>query len=112
MNDLSLLFLIVVIVFTGVSQVLLKIGAKQAKNHVSIFINIYTLTAYSLYLLTTLFTVYALRNISLDTFYASTSLKFIFVVVLSRIVIGEKLNNRKLVAVSLIMIGVIVFSYK
>jgi drug/metabolite transporter (DMT)-like permease len=110
MNDLSLLYLIAVIVLTGVSQVLLKIGAKQAKNHVSIFINPYTLTAYSLYLLTTLLTVYALRNIPLNMFYASTSLKFIFVAFLSRIVIGEKLNNRKLVAVSLIVVGVVVFS--
>ena len=110
MADLSFVYLIAIIIFTGCSQILLKIGANKARDVFRLFINPYTFIAYVLYLLVTILTVYALRTTALNMFYAITSAKFIIVVILSRVVIGENLNKRKVVAVILIVIGVIIFS--
>ena len=64
----------------------------------------------SLYLLTTLLTVYALKDIPLNLFYASTSLKFVLILVLSKLMLQEKINPGKMFAVMLIVAGVIVFN--
>jgi multidrug transporter EmrE-like cation transporter len=112
MTSLSILYLVSVIVFTGSSQVLLKMGANSAnkKKFIVAYANPYTFTAYSLYMLTTILTVYALKNIPLNLFYASTSLKFVLILILSRLMLREKINSRKVFAVLLIVAGVIVFN--
>ncbi|HOW14885.1 EamA family transporter [Methanosarcina sp.] len=112
MTSLSILYLVSVIVFTGSSQVLLKMGANRAnkKKFIVAYANPYTFTAYSLYMLTTILTVYALKNIPLNLFYASTSLKFVLILILSRLMLREKINSRKVFAVLLIVAGVIVFN--
>ena len=53
----SILYLVLVIASTGFSQTLLKLGANQAheKKLVFAYVNPYTLIAYSLYVLATLF---------------------------------------------------------
>ncbi len=112
MISLSMLYLVLVIVFTGFSQVLLKVGANKAnkKKFTMAYVNPYTFIAYSLYTLTTILTVYALKDISLDLFYASTSLKFVLILILSKLMLREKINSSKTFAVLLIFVGVIVFN--
>jgi hypothetical protein len=65
-----MVFLVSVIVFTGFSKVLLKVGANRANGNKFIiaYVNLYTLIAYSMYMLTTLLTVYALKDILLNLF--------------------------------------------
>lgn len=112
MTSLSILYLASVIVFTGSSQVLLKVGANKANknNFIMAYVNPYTFVAYSLYVLTTILTVYALKDISLNIFYASTSLKFVLILILSKLILLEKINSSKAFAVLLIVVGVIVFN--
>lgn len=74
------------------------------------YVNPYTLIAYSLYVLTTLLTVYALKDILLNLFYASTSLKFVLILILSKLVLWEKIDSSKAFAVLLIFVGVMVFN--
>jgi len=112
MTDLSMVFLVSMIIFTGFSQVLLKVGANKAnmkKCNIS-YVNPYTLIAFSLYVLTTLLTVYALKDIPLNLFYASTSLKFVLILILSKLVLREKIDSSKAFAVLLILVGVMVFN--
>ncbi|MGB9928925.1 MAG: hypothetical protein ACPK85_11060 [Methanosarcina sp.] len=108
----SILYLVSVILFTGSSQVLLKLGAKKANKNkfIMAYINPYTFFAYCLYLLTTLLTVYALKDIPLNLFYASTSLKFVLILALSKLMLQEKIDPGKVFAVLLIVVGVIVFN--
>ncbi len=112
MTDLSMVFLVSVIIFTGFSQVLLKVGANKAnmkKCNMS-YVNPYTLIAFSLYVLTTLLTVYTLKDIPLNLFYASTSLKFVLILILSKLVLRKKIDSSKAFAVLLILVGVMVFN--
>jgi len=74
------------------------------------YVNPYTLIAFSLYVLTTLLTVYALKDIPLNLFYASTSLKFVLILILSKLVLREKIDSSKAFAVLLILVGVMVFN--
>lgn len=112
MTSFSILCLVSVIIFTGSSQVLLKVGANKAykKKFIVAYVNPYTFIAYSLYALTTLLTVYALKDIPLNLFYATTSLKFVLILILSKIMLQEKINSSKVFAVLLIVVGVIVFN--
>lgn len=104
--------LVLVIAFTGLSQTLLKIGANQAceKRFSAAYVNPYTFTAYSLYVLATLFTVYALKDIPLKLFYTATSIKFVFILILSKLVLREKIDQNKLIAIGFIVSGVIIFN--
>jgi multidrug transporter EmrE-like cation transporter len=107
-----MLYLVLVIAFTGFSQTLLKVGANQAyeKRFIAAYINPYTFAAYGLYLLVTLFTVYALKDIPLKLFYTATSLKFVLILFLSKLILYERIDHRKVVAIGLIVFGVIIFN--
>jgi small multidrug resistance pump len=108
----SSIYLVLVIAFTGFSQTLLKVGANQSceKKFIAAYVNPYILTAYGLYVMATLFTVYALKDISLNQFYTATSMKFVLILVLSKLILREKIDQTKLIAVWLIISGVIVFN--
>lgn len=108
----SILYLVLVIAFTGFSQMLLKVGANQSceKRFTAAYLNPYTFTAYSLYLLATLFTVYALKDIPLKIFYTATSLKFVLILLLSKLILCERIDKKKVIAVGLIVSGVVVFN--
>jgi drug/metabolite transporter (DMT)-like permease len=112
MNHSSVLYLVLVIASTGFSQTLLKLGANQAheKRLITAYINPYNLIAYSLYVLATLFTVYALKETPLKVFYAATSLKFVLILILSKMILQEKIDMGKIIAVGLIVFGVIIFN--
>lgn len=105
-------YLILVIAFTGISQTLLKMGAKQSseKKLFSAYINSCTFTAYFLYMVVTVFTVYALKEIPLKLFYTATSLKFVLVLILSKLVLCEKIDSNKVIAMGFIICGVIIFN--
>ena len=112
MSPSSIFYLVLVIASTGFSQTFLKIGANQAYENkfVLAYLNPYTVIAYSLYFLVTVFTVYALKDIPLKLFYSTTSLKFVLVLILSKLVLREKIDSRKIIAVGLICLGVIIFN--
>jgi multidrug transporter EmrE-like cation transporter len=101
-----------VIASTGFSQTLLKVGANQAheKRLVFAYVNPYTLIAYGLYIVATIFTVYALKDTPLKLFYSTTSLKFVLILILSKLILREKIDYRKIIAVGLIVCGVIIFN--
>jgi len=111
-TNLAILYLVLVIVLTGASQVLLKVGAKNnCGNKISAsYLNLYTITAYGFYVAVTFITVYALKEIPLNLFYATTSLKFILVLILSKIILGETISRNKAIASGLIAFGVAIFN--
>lgn len=112
MNSTSILYVALVIASTGFSQTLLKLGANKAheKRLFVAYVNPYTLTAYVLYILATLFTVYALKDTPLKLFYSTTSLKFVLILILSKFILQEKIDYVKVIAVSLIVFGVMIFN--
>jgi multidrug transporter EmrE-like cation transporter len=98
---------------TGVGQTLLKIGSgKVDRNNqfVSSYLNPYVIFAYGLFILVTIFSVYALKGISLKVFYSFTSLNFFLVLIFSYFVLKEPVNKGQIIGIGLIVLGIIVFN--
>ena len=108
----SSILLLLVTVFTGANQVLLKIGANHgsSQNIIAAYVNPYTFGAYALYLIVTILTVFALQDIQLKLFYAVSSLKFVLILLLSKLILDESLNREKIVSVVLIVCGILIFN--
>lgn len=110
---ISWVFALCSILLTGVGQVLLKIGARNINTKdqfISVYLNLYVITAYGLFAVVTIFSVYALREINLNVFYSLTSLNFFFVMLLSKIVLKETINKGQITGVALIVFGIILFN--
>jgi small multidrug resistance pump len=109
---MAIVYVALVIITVSFSQLLLKIGANKSvgKGSLAPYINIYTAVAYGLYLINTVVTVYALKYVDLDFLYATTSLKFLTILVLSIVFLKEKTSKSKIMAVLLISAGVVVFN--
>jgi len=108
---LGLAFLAVL--FTSISQVLLKIGSRQHNTFgrlLSPYLNGYTLSAYALFLLVTMVSVVVLQYIPLKLYYAITSLNFVVVALLSWGFLKERVNRGMVVGLFLIVLGVVVFN--
>lgn len=103
---------LVSVLITGISQVLLKIGAQNGKENkgvLSPYLNLPALTAYGLLLFVSVIAVIALIGIPLKLLCAISSLNFVVVLILSRIILKEKIDSVKIYAVFLIVVGVLIF---
>ena len=98
------------IVLTGISQILLKIGARNANTPLGVYLNPATLTGYFVLLIVTICAIFALKGLELKLFYALASLNYVVVTMLSCIILKEGLSRNKVVAVCLIVVGVVVFN--
>ena len=98
------------IVLTGISQILLKIGARNDDTPLGVYLNPATLTGYFVFLLVTICSIFALQGLDLKLFYALASLNYVVVTMLSCIILKEGLGRNKVVAVCLIVVGVVVFN--
>ena len=105
-----LVFAFAAILLTGFSQVLLKIGTRYDKTALSIYVNPSSITGYCLFLVVTICSVLALKGLDLKLFYALASLNYGVTVAFSRIFLRESLNRKKIVAVFIIILGIIVFN--
>lgn len=102
---------VVVILFMGMGQILLKKGTMDKKNWLKSFFNMHTFIGYGLYMLVPIFSIYALQVIYLKDLNAWTGLVYILVVILSRVILKEHVNGMMIMGCALIAIGVFVFSF-
>lgn len=94
----------------SVSQLLLKISAD--KPHAGFwgdYLNPWSAAAYGLFFCSTLLTVAALRGLAFKNAPVVESCGYVFVLVLSRVFLGEAITRRKLAGNLLILAGVLVF---
>lgn len=99
-------------VFLGaVSQVLLKRAAmRQYSSPLREYLNCSVLVAYALFFGTTLFSVSAYRVLPLSMGPILESTSYIYVTAFSVVIFHEKLNKKKILALALIIIGIILYS--
>ena len=98
-------------VVAGISQILLKTAAK--KNYSPWwrqYLNPYVICGYGLLFATTILGVLALRFIPLTLSAAFAASGQIIVPVLSYFVLHEKISRRRFLGMSIIVLGIIVFS--
>jgi|AGTN01.1.fsa_nt_gi EamA-like transporter family. len=107
---MAYVFMAASILLTGVSQTLLKIGANGQPSGLGTYLNPASLAGYALFLVVTVCSVLALRDMELKSFYAMASLNFLVIMILSWLVLGERLTKNKVAAVTIIIAGIIVFN--
>lgn len=93
------------------SQILLKKSAmKEHKSGIYEYLNVYVITAYGIFVIVLLSNAFAYTGV--DYKYGSIlgSFSYFFVMVLSRIILKEKITKNILMGNLLIILGVIIYS--
>lgn len=100
---------------SSVSQILLKISAEKnigAKGFKAQYLNKFVIIGYLLLFIAMLIPLYVYQFIPLKYGAVIESLGYVFVMILSAVVLREKITKRKLIGNLLIVAGVIIFSLK
>ena len=105
-----LIFLFSVFI-ASVSQILLKKSAN--KNHANEwreYLNKCVVSAYFIFFISTILTIIAYKGIELKYGPIIESVGYIFILIMSKIFLDEKITKNKLLGIFLIVIGIFVFS--
>ncbi len=111
MMNVFILYCIGAVVLSSISQILLKKATKQGYSSFwKEYLNPWVIGGYGLMMVALLVNVYAMsKGVNLKMLPAIEALGYVFVPLLSLCVFGEKIGKRKMLAIGLIVIGVIVF---
>lgn len=85
--------------------------AKKHKALLSEYLNIFTIAAYTVFIAATFLTIFSYKVVPLSAAPILGSTEYIFVAVLSRFILKERISKRKLLGLSVIVLGVLVFSF-
>lgn len=96
---------------SSISQILLKRSADiKYENRIREYLNLRVIVAYGLFFSASLITVIAYRGIPLSMGPVLESAGYVFVAILGRIFLHEKISRRKLLGLALILVGIMVFN--
>ncbi len=99
------------VLISSLSQVLLKKAAqKKYSSRVREYLNVRVVTAYAIFFLATLCTVFAYRVIPLSMGPVLESTSYVFVSVFGWLFFGERFGKKKIGALALIIGGIVVYS--
>lgn len=110
----SFILYFIAIFFTAVAQILLKTGSEKSlgKSFFSSYFNFYSILGYVMLLLTTLITLYALKEMELKFTIIFMPFLYIFIGIFSYIFFNEEFSKRKFFGSLLIILGIIIFNIK
>ncbi len=96
---------------SAISQVMLKKAAlRQYPNKIREYLNPLVIIAYTIFVGTTFLSIYAYKGIPLSMGPVLEATSYIYVTVFGVTIFKEKLNQRKLIGLALIVLGIIVYS--
>lgn len=105
-----IVFLVSVLI-SSISQVILKTSANEKhESKIKEILNIKVIFAYGLFFGATLLTMLAYRKVSLSMGAILETTGYVYVAILGRLVLKEKLDKYKICGNLLIIAGIIVFS--
>ncbi len=91
------------------SQILLKVAAKQTyRSWIYEYLNVRVIVAYAIFFIATLITVYCYKVVPLSTGSMLEATGYVFVTVLGRIILKERVSLQKIIGMALVIAGVIV----
>lgn len=97
---------------SGVSQVLLKESAnKEYESRAKEYLNPLVIFAYSLFVASTLLSTFAFKVIPLSMGPILDATGYIYVTTFGVLIFHEKLNPRKVTALALIILGIVIYSF-
>ena len=97
---------------SSAAQVMLKIAAnKTYEKRIREYLNPLVITAYGIFFVSTLLTMYALRYVPLTMSPIIESCSYIFVPVLGVFLLKEKISKRRLLGMAVMIAGILVFTW-
>ena len=103
-------FVIITAFLASVSQILLNISTnKPHKSKLFEYLNPYVITSYGILFVTLVVNNYLLRFVELNELTAIASVTYVFVLILSKIILKEKITLKKILGNLLIVAGIVVF---
>ena len=97
---------------SAVSQVLLKKAALKKYDSVwQEYLNLYVITAYAIFVLSTLLSIVAYRGIPLSIGPVLETTSYIYVTAFGIKIFAEKLNWKKVLALGFIIVGIIIYAF-
>lgn len=96
---------------SSVSQVMLKIAANRTYDKkIKEYVNPIVITAYGIFFVSTLLTMYALKFVPLTMSPIIESTSYIFVPVLGVFMLREKISRRRWLGMGIMLVGIFVFT--
>lgn len=100
-------FLFISVIISAYSQILLKKSAQKTyKSFLQEYINPYVICGYGIFFIAVFLDMLGLRKVPVSYIPIIESSSYVFIIIFSRIFLGEKINRRKAVAISAILLGI------
>ena len=108
MNDVYIVIFLLSVLIAAISQILLKRSAgKQYTSKEREYLNVRVIAAYALFFLSSLLTVLAYRGVPLSMGPVLETTGYLWVTIMGRLILKEKVSMRKLTGLAVIVLGVI-----
>jgi small multidrug resistance pump len=105
------LLTLVVVVFTSVGHLLLKIAAiRVSESGGRIYTHPLSIAGYGIFAFVAFLSIYAMKGLDMTVFFALNSLTYICIPILAYFVLRESFTRNKAIGVVIITIGVLMFN--
>lgn len=105
------LFILIGTFISAVSQVLLKKAAlKEYSSRIREYLNPFVISAYCIFVLATLCTVFAYKEVPLSLGPVLEATSYIYVTIFGVTIFKEKINKKKVFSIGLILVGIVLAS--
>lgn len=109
-NSFYVLFLFLSVFISAISQLLLKKSALiKYKSFIREYLNPLVITAYFLFFTAVLIDLLCLKFVPLSFVPVIETSSYAFIIILSRIFFQEKLPLKKIIGISIIIIGILIY---
>lgn len=107
----SYVFLLIAsVLIASCSQIILKKSAsKEYSSIIREYLNVRVIVGYGMMFISTILTIFAFKGLDYKNGPIIESLGYIFIMLLSRIFLKEKITKKKIIGNSLILLGILVF---
>lgn len=112
-TTLALALTLIVVVFTSIGHLLLKIAAIRVTaggDTQRIYTHPFSLVAYAVFAVVAFLSIFAMKGLEMKEFFALNSLTYICIPLLAYIVLKESFTRDKVIGVVLITFGVLLFN--
>lgn len=107
----AVLIMIFSSLLAAISQLMLKRSADiEHKNFWREYLNVRVIGAYAILFFTTLLNMVAMIALPLKVVTAVGTASYVFVIILSKMTLGEKIGPKKIAGMLLIIAGILIFS--
>lgn len=108
MRAMYVVIFLLSVFISAISQTLLKLSAERRyPSKIKEYVNGRVVAAYTLFFASSLLTVLAYRGVPLSTGSVLETTGYIWVTILGKFVLGEKVNARKMLGLVVIVFGVL-----